>query len=167
LGEAVSLAEVLECRAIRKIFLLGHSAGAAIVSSIACDENYLRVIDRKVLKGCISLDTEGYDVSLQVQQGNTIYEQAFGTNPIVTEDASPITHIRGGNDTPPFLVVTRGPIDRVLQAKSFSDKLLSYEIPSKLLNAQGYTHEGINDAVGKDNVITPAIVEFIRQNLGQ
>ena len=66
-----------------RIALVGHSAGAQIVSSVGTDERYLHRRAAE-LCGVVSLDTEGYDVAARIRAGDRgarLYRAVFGNRP--------------------------------------------------------------------------------------
>lgn len=79
----------------QRIFLMGHSAGAHLVSLVATDERYLQAagLSLEVLRGVLALDTRAYDIpSLAQADGELprVYAQIFGSDPQVWQAASPI-----------------------------------------------------------------------------
>ena len=145
-----------------RVAIMGHSAGAAIVASVATDERYLQRAGAKltVLDCAIPLDTRGYDVSTQAD--DPFYVAMFGTDPAVWADASPITHVAPDKGIPPFLIVTRGDRDRVALAETFADTLESADVPVVLLDV-GLTHLEVNDAIGDpaDRWIMPTLDPYL------
>ena len=72
-----------------------------------------------------------------------------------------MTHVRAG--LPGFFVVTRGAPARVSMSRRLAAALSAAGVRNQLVLAQGYDHEGVNDAVGAsgDTVITPALNTFL------
>jgi arylformamidase len=102
--------------------LMGHSAGAGIVSQVAANPRF------DVLAGpirCVaSLDTEAYDIAESaagMSSQSILYQNAFRTDPAVWREVSPLTYARGG--LPTFFVVTRGSADRIAMSPRFVDAL--------------------------------------------
>ncbi|MBX5483373.1 MAG: alpha/beta hydrolase [Myxococcaceae bacterium] len=93
-----------------RIFLLGHSAGAQLAALVATDPRYLALAGLKVedVRGVALLDGSGYDLVTRVPLSRgwsrTMYLQAFGSDPKVWADASPVRHIEKGRPLPPFLL---------------------------------------------------------------
>jgi acetyl esterase/lipase len=140
--------------------LLGHSAGAGIVSQIATNPRFAT----SPLRCAAALDTEAYDVADSAGGGDAqgvLYQNAFGSDPAVWREASAMTHVRAG--LPGFFVVTRGAPARVSMSRRFVAALSAAGVRNQLVLAQGYDHEGVNDAVGAagDTVITPALNAFL------
>ena len=81
-----------------QIVLVGHSAGAHLASLLATNQSYLNTAGVTInkIKGCISVDTDGYDVYKQIAdpvsggessnpaQTKYFYQNAFGIYPDAT-----------------------------------------------------------------------------------
>jgi arylformamidase len=148
-----------------RIALLGHSAGAGIVSLLGTDQSFLEDagLEPDQLACTVSLDTEAYDVagpaSSTGRQG-AIYENAFTDDPATWAEASPVNHVDG--DEAPFLIVTRGNPARVEIARAFAEQLTAAGGDATLLDASPYTHEDVNRRIGtgEDDVVTPAVTDL-------
>jgi acetyl esterase/lipase len=152
-----------------RVALLGHSAGAQIVASVATDERILR---RQGLAlsdlACVApLDTEGFDVERLAGAGNPLYLNAFGPDPAVWADASPIRHVAPGQGIPPHLLVERGTAARRRVVREYADALARAGVPVTVVEARGLTHGDVNDRIGApgDTVMTPPLVEFLAECL--
>ena len=79
----------------QRIVLMGHSAGAHLVSLVGTDPQYLRAAGLTVadIRGVIALDGAAYDVPRQMHEGPRMmqetYVQAFGTDPVRQRALSP------------------------------------------------------------------------------
>ena len=156
-----------------KLALMGHSAGAHLVSLVGVDPDFIDDAggDPADVRCVVSNDTEGYDVVARTAQGGLvqrIYENAFGTDVEVQRDASPLTHI-GDRDTPPdFLVITRGTPPRVAMATDFATAIDDTGAAAEVLEATGLTHGDVNRLLGTpgDTTVTPAVEAFVTDCLG-
>jgi acetyl esterase/lipase len=142
------------------IALLGHSAGAQIVSSIGTDERYTRAD----LCGVVSLDTEGYDVAARIASGDRgarLYRAVFGNRPAVWRDASPIHHVDA--DDPPELVVRRGTLHRQQGQAAFARALRKAGVRTTVVPTPAYSHSDVNRLLGdrSDDVLTPRVEAFL------
>ena len=151
----------------KKIGLMGHSAGAQMISLLATSEDFLqaRGVERKEVKGIISIDTEGYDVYGMGKAGSKIYKKIFGQHEQTWKNASPILQVKPGIKYPDFLIVMRGKPYRFEMAKNFADKLRSTGTKVELISGEPYSHFKVNNAVGssKDNIVTPKIATFLKE----
>ena len=150
-----------------RIAILGHSAGAQIVASIATDEHYLEAhgLALSDLRCAGALDTEGFDVASRATRGlgAALYRAAFGDDPATWADASPLLHVASGKGIPPFLVVERGTAARRAAQQRFADALRTAGVAVTVLDAGTLTHGQVNSRIGTpgDTVMTPPLVTFL------
>lgn len=157
-----------------RIALMGHSAGAFLVALQATDPSFDEAtgVAATDVACTIPLDTSTYDI--RATEGNrraehVMYANAFGDDPEVRAAASPLLQAESGEGTGPFLIVTRRPEGRDRHAREFAAALAAAGVDAEVLNVPGYTHEEINDAVGRpgETVVTPTVTEFLRGCLTQ
>jgi len=148
-----------------RIALLGHSAGAQIVASVATDPTYLDAHDLSPADlGCVGpIDTEGFDVARMVGAGVPLYIEAFGTDPAALTEASPLTHVRADADIPPHLLVRRGTPGRQRIMQQYADALATAGIPVTVIDGTGLTHGDVNRLIGAagDTRMTPGVDAFL------
>jgi arylformamidase len=154
-----------------RLALMGHSAGAFLVSLDSTDGRFLRGVGRSLadVDCTASLDTT-YDIPTQVAAGGDseqMFRNAFGDDPAVWAAASPMRNVAPDKGIPDFLVVTRGTPARVSQSESFATRLREAGVPARVVRATGLTHEEVNKAVGDagDTVVTPALMDLFRSCL--
>ena len=109
------------------IMLLGHSAGAFLVSLVSTDGSFVEGagIEQSDIVCTAPLDTT-YDIPAQVATGGNeeaMYRNAFGDDPAVWKQASPPNNVAAGKDIPAFHIVTRGTPARVAQSQAFATTL--------------------------------------------
>lgn len=151
-----------------RIVLLGHSAGAHLVSLVSTDGSFLQGAGLGLddIACTAPLDTT-YDIPHQVAAGGTnaaMYLSAFGNDPAVWVKGSPSRNVAPGKDIPSFHIVTRGAPGRVAESQSFGATLRDAGVPATVQVATGLSHEEVNQAVGRagDTVITPPLMAFFR-----
>lgn len=148
-----------------KIILIGHSAGAHLVSLTATNEEFLlnENLSLEMISGVIALDTEGFNISSQIEEKNILYLNAFGTNKTDLIKASPIFNVDSNKNIPPFLITLRGNNQRIESTLKFINVLKENSIFVKVVEVHEYSHEEVNSAVGKENeeILTPEIISFI------
>jgi acetyl esterase/lipase len=153
-----------------RMILIGHSAGAHLVSLVATEPSYVDAygVAPSRIRGVVSLDTAGFDIAARAASANpALYLNAFGTpaeNALsdAWNRASPIRF--AGAEDPPFLLVTQqrarsGANNRAMAAALGQD-------PATAVIQVPLDHEGINDAVGAagdPTGETAAIMSFIRR----
>jgi len=149
------------------VSIMGHSAGAGIVAALATDEHYLEGVGLGLssIRCAVPLDTAAWDITERATNPSAfdLYINAFGDDPAVWKDASPIEHMAAGKDIPAFFIVTRGSAYRVGLAGDFADALTAAGVPVQLLEATGLDHEGVNEAIGAPNdaLISPPLGRFL------
>lgn len=138
-----------------RILLIGHSAGAHLVSLVSTDRRYLTRwgVDRRHLIGTVSLDTDAYDVASRIatgtDQARALLYNAFATPAENVADgswaaASPLAH--AGPKDPPMLLVTQAGAPR--RAADSATMAAALGAGRGEVLAVPYDHAGINDAVG-------------------
>lgn len=113
------------------IFLMGHSAGAHLAALVGTDDRLLTPhrLAPAALAGIVLLDGAGYDVPRQMAAARLpmlqkTYHEAFGDDPELQREASPVTHVARGKRYPPFLIFHVGRrIDSREQAEALAARL--------------------------------------------
>lgn len=150
-----------------KLVLLGHSAGAHLVSLTGTKHQLLmdRSVPMSAIKGVASIDTKAYDVAALVAEDNEIYINAFGNDEDVCQDASPLYHLFAGQLYPPFFIGKRGSAIRLAANDVFITKLREVGVTVTDIEASEYSHAEINDAIGEagEQIITPALLVFMEE----
>jgi len=144
-----------------KIFLMGHSAGAALVAQVATDESFLKNAgkDLSLLQGVIA--NEGsYGVASNEEEAKSQAAQ-FGAN---WRDAVPMHHVAKGKHIPPFLLfyVVGGQTlvpGTDQQAIGFGDALRAAGVRVDLVPLDHVEHFGANERIGESGDITTVSVE--------
>jgi acetyl esterase/lipase len=146
-----------------RIALVGHSAGAQLVSTVGVDRTLVRRDVRPALCGVVSLDTEGYDVAARIRSGDRaafIYRLAFGDDPRTWHRASPIRLLDRWDA--PHLVVRRGTAGRQRGQIAFAQALRAKGVPTTVVATPGWSHEDVNVRLGtEDTVLTPRVEAFL------
>jgi len=149
-----------------KVVLLGHSAGAHLVSLTGINSNFLenRKLSLSNIRGVATIDTEGYDVLSKITEEDEIYINAFGTDLDNNLEASPISNIFEEQNYPKFFVAKRGTVTRVHIANEFINKLELNGVQVTEVDGSIYTHEEINEAIGAENetLITEPLKQFLK-----
>ncbi len=155
----------------RRIVLMGHSAGAHIVTLIAVDSRYLGAHDLAPsdLAGVVSLDTASFDLKRRARAVLTrrMIRDAFGQDPATLQDASPMTHVQEGEAYPPMLIVyaSKRP-DARRESERFVEALGEVGASAALLEAEGKDHAAVNRDVGVDeDPMSEAIDRFLAECL--
>jgi len=157
----------------RRIFLMGHSAGAHLAALVATDGRYLEREGLKLadLSGVILLDGACYDIPRQIEQAplpglKALYLGVFGDRESVQKDASPIRHVARGTGIPPFLILhVARRRDSKAQANELAARLQEAGVEAKVVPAEGKSHMTINRELGQPgDPPTQAMFEFLGQH---
>jgi acetyl esterase/lipase len=158
-----------------RMFVGGHSAGAQLAALICIDDRYLKKegMSFDVLKGCIPVDGDTYDVPkiiMTAEHRQAIYggkmftfghRQKFGNDPEKHVDFSAVTHVAKAKRIPPFLLLYfSGNPDTRAQAERLESVLKAAEIPAKSYGKADSNHSRLNDDLGKPD--DPATQEFYK-----
>lgn len=155
----------------KKIFLMGHSAGAQLAALVSTDEKYLKEngLNLELLKGVILLDGAGYDIpkvkKLNESLYNRLYKPAFGDDPVILKEASPLYHVEKGKDIPPFFIIYAGSRELSrMESTWLADKLKNAGVYVDVYHASDKNHGTLNRELGEDkDESTEKILEFLKK----
>lgn len=164
------------------MFLSGHSAGASLTALVCTDDRYLKAegLPLSVLKGCIPVDGDAYDVPMQIAtvepHRKNSFTMKFG-DPEAQKDLSAVTHLGKGKSIPPFLILhvadpkgtaLRGRSgspccpETDIQSERFAKALEEAGIPAKVYAAEGRSHTTIDSGLGlPGDPATTVLFEFL------
>ncbi|WP_232844123.1 alpha/beta hydrolase [Allopontixanthobacter sediminis] len=159
-----------------RIVLVGHSAGAHLVSFVGTDPQWFAGAGLSMddVSGIIALDGAGYDVPDQMDEnarlmGDT-YQQAFGTDPARQKALSPTLHA-GGPNAPAFLILHVQRDDAERQSKALNAALIAAGTDSKVAGIQGRGlkgHREINQKLGEPGyAASPLVDAFLAKRFAQ
>ncbi len=162
----------------RRVFLMGHSAGAHLVSLVVTDRQFLAThgIRPDQIAGVIPLDTATYDLTFfgrtdpgdrrePDDQGRSPFKQtAFTDSPETWRAASPLHTIHPGTTYPPFLIIyaahrlkTAAP-----ESERFAEALRTAGTRVETLAVPNRTHQTIfREQVNRDDPVTRAVIGFV------
>lgn len=158
----------------KQIYLMGHSAGAHLVTLVSTDERYLKEnsLNLNNIKGVISLDAV-YDLDLLYKTYNNIpeaYILTFGKDPEFLIYSSPVTYVEKDKDIPPmFIAYSGGGLvgslrNRDIQSENFVNKLREFNFYSELVPTLDKSHMSINSDFGNQNdYLTGKAFEFLER----
>jgi len=158
-----------------RIFIMGHSAGAHLVSLLGADEKYMENsgYSLEILKGVISLDTGLLDIPLQVETQKSslrLVKSAISNNAETWKEASPVHHVEAGKGIPPYLLVYVSSRERSagVQAKNMKQKFEEEGVTCEVYRAENKTHQTLNQEIGTTgDEPTAKIMEFIESILNE
>lgn len=93
----------------KKVYMLGHSAGAHLVALVATNPEYLKahqLVPNTALAGVMAIDTASYDLaSTRTLAIRKMIRDAFGDDRDTLANASPLIQAKANRDTcPPFII---------------------------------------------------------------
>ena len=152
-----------------RLALLGHSAGADIVSNVATNPTYLGGFGMELsdLRCAGPLDTEGFDkasAAADDPDGETEqWSSALGNEPDYVTTTSATLLVRPGAGIPPMIGVVRGTARRQSIETAFLDALEGAGVEATTIDARSLSHQQVNTAIGSagDTVMTPPLVDFL------
>jgi len=146
----------------RRIFLMGHSAGAQLAALLCADSRYVEAegVPRTSLQGCVAVDGDTYDVPLQVatftarrkslkQPAPTMgHPEKFG-DLARQRELSAVNHVAAHRGIPPFLLlhVADHP-DTAAQAHRLWSALVDAGVPATLFAAEDSEHMKLDRDLG-------------------
>ena len=143
-----------------KIILMGHSAGAHLVSLVSTNHD-IRI---KPWLGTVALDSAAYDITeiMSAQFPPRFYKKAFGNATSYWKKASPIHTLK--NKLPPFLAVCSSvrKDNPCSQARSFIEKAEEYGTDAQLLPVD-LSHRKANVKLGSDYCYTRDVESFMKK----
>lgn len=152
-----------------RIALLGHSAGADIVSNVVTNPTYLSAtglgLDAVSCAG--PLDTEGFDKTTagaaDPDGEKEQWRSALANNPDYLTATSATALVERGIGIPPMIGVVRGTPQRQAIERRFLDTLAAAGVPATRIDARSLTHQQVNTGIGApgDTVMTPPLIEFL------
>lgn len=147
-----------------KVILMGHSAGAHLVSLVNADGELRRRHGVRPLLGTVSLDAGAIDVVTQMPNVYPFlkarYREAFGDSEAQWIEASP--YHRLDRSAGPWLGVcsTQRKDDPCSQARAYVEKSEGLGVRAETL-PQPMGHGALNSTLGEDNDYTRAVEAFM------
>lgn len=103
----------------RRVFVMGHSAGAQLAALVCTDDRYLKAegLSLAIIKGCVPVDGDTFDVPAIIETAETRrrahgqpqakfgHREKFGNDLAKHRDFSAVTHVASGKGIPPFLIM--------------------------------------------------------------
>ncbi len=150
----------------QQLILMGHSAGAHLVSLLSTQPVWLPVVDQpQQWRMSIVLDSAGYDlVKLMSQPHLRLYDQAFGREREYWVKLSPIHQIHQ-RVAPLLLVCSSRRADQPCeQATQFAEQAKRWGSRVQVQSVD-LSHRQINQQLGDESGYSQAVVQWIDQQL--
>jgi acetyl esterase/lipase len=161
----------------KRLFVMGHSAGAQLAALICTDDRYLKAegLSFGIIKGCVPVDGDTFDVPAIIETAETRrrvhgqpqakmgHREKFGGDPEKHRDFSAVTHVAKDKGIPPFLIihVAEHP-DTSAQAQRLGAVLKEAGIETKVFGAKDTWHSKVNENLGlPDDPATKELFAFM------
>jgi acetyl esterase/lipase len=145
----------------KRFVLMGHSAGAHLVSLLASAPAIATQAGAAPWLGTVALDSAAFDV-VQIMQGHhfRLHDQAFGRDPAYWTAASPF-HALTRAGAPLLAVCSSRRDDSCAQATRFVAKATQLGMRASVLQ-EDMSHKEINERLGEDPGYTRSVENFLR-----
>ncbi|RYD49705.1 MAG: alpha/beta hydrolase [Verrucomicrobiaceae bacterium] len=161
----------------KRLFVMGHSAGAQLAALICTDDRYLKAegLPMAILKGCVPVDGDTFDVPAIIETAETRcrlhhqpqagfgHREKFGNDPEKHRDFSAVTHVAKNKGIPPFLILHVGEHpDTSAQAQRLGAVLREAGVETKVFGARDTWHSKINEELGiAEDPVTKELLAFV------
>jgi arylformamidase len=148
-----------------KFILIGHSAGAHLVSFISANPSIANHLGAKPWLGTVSLDSAALDLpEIMTNPHLGFYDEVFGKDPTYWQSLSPLHQLK--QNAAPYLLIcsNRHEIVSCNNAERFSDKAKKINVKNTVLS-MNLTHMEINEQLGLTNEYTNQVDNFIKNLL--
>ena len=144
-----------------RLILMGHSAGAHLVTLVAVDQAITQAAGVAPWRGTVALDSAAVDVPAIMQRKHAnFYDRAFGTDPAYWKTVSPIDQLTAKPQ--PFLMVCSSKRqDSCGPAQAFADKVVSLGGIASTL-PEDLSHDEINSTLGFPSAYTSKVEAFMQ-----
>lgn len=158
----------------KKIVLMGHAAGAHLVSLVGTNESYLKAGGRQLsdISAVISIDMGSYDIErLMIELGSFIerrqHRLIFGNEQQYWREASPVSHVEADKGIPSFaLLYVADDEESTLQAKGFAKVLSQAGVETIMIPGNEKTSDSIDELLGSPgDKTTQALMSFLRAKI--
>lgn len=148
----------------KRVVLVGHSAGAHLVSLLTADDALVERHRVQPWLATISLDSAAFDVE-SIMRGRHfgLYDKAFGQDPAYWRQASPTHRLVGAPLAPMLIVCSSQRGDSCPQGQRFADKARTFGAQVEVLPLD-LSHAQLNDRLGADPIYTAQVEGFLRRS---
>ncbi len=148
----------------KDVVLMGHSAGANLVSLVAADSSIARDEDAAPWLGTVALDSAAFDVVTIMQAPHlSLYDPIFGKDTQLWKDSSPTLRI-DGMPAPMLLVCGSQRANSCAQAEQFRTRVFTQYPSADPATISVYpiemSHGEINSTIGTPGPLTQRVDSF-------
>lgn len=146
-----------------RIVLMGHSAGAHLVSLIAADPAIPAQAGARPWRATVTIDSAAFDlVRIMNRPHYAFYDRAFGGDPRDWQLASPLHRLVAAPAAPWLTIHSAQRDDSAEQAQAFAARAGTLGGAVEVL-AVDLTHGDLNDLLGTSGPYTDAVDAFLRR----
>lgn len=165
----------------KRIFLMGHSAGAQLAALLCTDSRYIEAegVKRSNIIGCVPVDGDTYDVPLQVATATARQKSLKQARPKMghpekfgdvakQRELSAVNHVAPKRGIAPFLILhVAEHTDTSAQAHRLWEALDRAGIRAQLVGAENSEHVKLDRDIGLDgDAASKALFDFMKSVLG-
>jgi arylformamidase len=145
-----------------RFVLMGHSAGAHLVALVSSDGGMPTRLGAKPWAATVAIDSAALDIEAIMNRKHPgLYDTAFGADPALWREASPLARLRGKPAAPMLLVCSSRRDDSCGPAQAYADKANGLGGRVKVLPIE-LNHAKINQQLGAEGRYTDAVNDFFR-----
>lgn len=143
-----------------QVILMGHSAGAHLVSLLTSNPEFIKNDPKIKWKGVIALDSAAFDLPMIMNKKHyRFYDRVFGSDKEFWIKNSPYHQLKS-KIGPMLIVCSSKRKDACPQAENFQEKALNFQSNVVILK-KDLSHGEINLELGLDQSYTKEIDDFI------
>lgn len=145
----------------KRVVLMGHSAGAHLISLVNADPVFAKDAGAAPALAAVSLDSGAYDVAAIMKRPHSLFfDHVFGKDKDFWRAASPIHRI-GGKPAPMLLVCSSRSKEACAQSRAFKAALVKEKAAAQV-EAEDLSHREINANLGLKGAYTTRVDAFLR-----
>jgi len=147
-----------------RVTLMGHSAGAHLVSLLSADPARAQAFGAQRWLATVALDSGAFDVVAIMQRRHLgLYDRAFGADPQTWQALSPLHQLKAGA-VPVLAVCSTQRRDRpCTQAQDYTDRARALGVAGGVL-PQDLDHGEVNKELGVEENYTRAVDQFLARH---
>jgi len=146
----------------QRVVLLGHSAGAHLVSLLSAAPEIGQAYAVKPWLGTVALDSAAFDVERIMRDRHyRLYDKAFGQDPAYWRAASPVRRLQHAG-APMLAVCSSKRKEACRQAQGFAERGRALDMQVTVLQ-QALSHGEINAQLGVPGAYTDAVETFLQR----
>ena len=146
----------------QRVVLLGHSAGAHLVSLLSAAPEIGQAYAVQPWLGTVALDSAAFDVERIMRDRHyRLYDKAFGQDPAYWRAASPVRRLQQAG-APMLAVCSSKRKEACRQAQGFAERGRALDMQVTVL-PQALSHGEINAQLGVPGAYTDAVETFLQR----